>query len=94
VKGNNTFGPDHERSQIILMLFSLFLEIGKVQATILQTLHRHNLQTGHNCGLYIKSVLAPTPNDTNVLLDSFHVRSQGSNKCHDDPPHVTGGMLE
>jgi hypothetical protein len=49
------FDPDHERSQIILVLFGLFLEIGEVQATILQTLHGHNLQTGHDCGLHAYS---------------------------------------
>ena len=53
--GNLSFSPDHERSQIILMLFGLFLEIGEVQATILQTLHGHNLQTGHDCGLHTVS---------------------------------------
>jgi hypothetical protein len=37
------------------VLFGLFLEIGEVQATILQTLHGHNLQTGHDCGLYAYS---------------------------------------
>jgi hypothetical protein len=33
------------------MLFGLLLEIGKVQATVLQALHRHDLQTGHHCRL-------------------------------------------
>jgi hypothetical protein len=48
--------PDHECSQIILVLLSLFLEIGEVQAAILQALHRHYLQTGHDGRLHIMGV--------------------------------------
>lgn len=44
--------PDHERSQIILVLFGLFVEIGEVETTICQALHGHNLQSGHDRGLY------------------------------------------
>jgi len=68
------FGPNHERSQIILVLFGLFLEIGDVQATILQTLHGHNLQTGHDCGLHKVSTGSLTPNKIRSLLGSFHGR--------------------
>ncbi|SRR6266404_3070385 len=40
--------PYHKRSQVIAMFFSLFFEVNKVQATILQTLDGYNLQTGHH----------------------------------------------
>ncbi len=41
----------HERGQVIAVFFSLFFEVNKVQAPILQTLHWHDLQAGHHGGL-------------------------------------------
>jgi hypothetical protein len=68
--------PDHERSQIILVLFGLFVEIGEVETTICQTLHGHNLQSGHDRGLYEMSTSSGTkPYQTHCWVCS--VRTEG-----------------
>lgn len=41
----------HERGEVISVFFGLFLEVNEVQASILQTLHWHDLQASHHGGL-------------------------------------------
>ena len=46
-----TCGSYHEGRQVISVFFGLFFEVNKVQASILQTLHWHDLQTSQYGGL-------------------------------------------
>jgi hypothetical protein len=39
-------------ARLSTVFFSLFFEVNKVQAPILQTLHWHDLQAGHHGGLH------------------------------------------
>ena len=49
---NIYFGAHHERSEVILVLLCLQLQVLQVQATISEGLDGHDLQTCHHSGLH------------------------------------------